>query len=100
MVDRRVGHRRDATRAPTQARNGWRPHGRRLGQPATPSKDGRNFVQTMGSTSLRHSTPMKKSGSQIVGLCYRIEIDCTPKRWMVQVLTNLPTCAFGKQGAV
>jgi transposase len=50
-LDRRVGQRRDATRAPIQARNGWRPHGRRLGQPATPSKDARNFVQTMGSTS-------------------------------------------------
>ena len=37
---------------PIQARNGWRPHGRRLGQPATPSKDARNFVQTMGSTSM------------------------------------------------
>ncbi len=53
-LDRRVGQRRDATRAPIQARNGWRPHGRRLGQPATPSKDARNFVQTMGSTSLAH----------------------------------------------
>src|SRR5579864_3937646 len=51
MLDRRVGQRRDATRAPIQARNGWRPHGRRLGQPAAPSKDCRNFVQTMGSTS-------------------------------------------------
>ena len=50
-LDRRTGLRRDATRAPIQARNGWRPHGRCLGQPATPSKDGRNFVQTMGSTS-------------------------------------------------
>src|SRR5208282_4680357 len=50
-LDRRIGQRRDATRAPIQARNGWRPPGRRLGQPATPSKDGRNFVQTMGSTS-------------------------------------------------
>jgi hypothetical protein len=54
MLDRRIGQRRDATRAPIQARNGWRPHGRLLGQPATPSKDRRNFVQTMGSTS-----PMK-----------------------------------------
>jgi hypothetical protein len=52
MLDRRTGQRRDATRAPIQARNGWRPHGRRLGQPATPCKDCRNFVQTMGSTSL------------------------------------------------
>jgi putative transposase len=42
---------RDATRAPIQARNGWRPHGRLLGQPAAPSKDCRFFVQTMGSTS-------------------------------------------------
>jgi len=39
------------TRAPIQARNGWRPSGRRLGQPAAPSKDYRIFVQTMGSTS-------------------------------------------------
>jgi len=51
-LDRKTGLRRDATRAPTQARNGWRPHGRRLGQPAAPSKNGRNFVQTMGSTSI------------------------------------------------
>jgi hypothetical protein len=52
MLDRRIGQRRDATRAPTQARNGWRSSDRRLDQPATPSKDGRIFVQTMGSTSL------------------------------------------------
>src|ERR1700735_4196500 len=32
-LDRKIGQRRDATRAPIQARNGWRPHGRRLGQP-------------------------------------------------------------------
>src|SRR5579864_6838880 len=51
MLDRNIGQRRDATRAPIQARNGWRPSGRRLGQPATPSKDCRIFVQTMGSTS-------------------------------------------------
>src|SRR5579864_2042046 len=52
MLDRKVGQRRDATRAPIQARNGWRPSGRPLGQPAAPSKDCRNFVQTMGSTSV------------------------------------------------
>ena len=50
-LDRRIGQRRDATRAPNQARNGWRPHGRLLSQPAAPSKDRQNFVQTMGSTS-------------------------------------------------
>jgi hypothetical protein len=37
-LDRRVGQRRDATRAPNQARNGWRPHGRLPGQPASPDK--------------------------------------------------------------
>src|SRR5579863_4474335 len=51
LLARRIGQRRDATRAPMQVRNGWRPHGRLLGQPATPSKNGRNFVQPMGSTS-------------------------------------------------
>src|ERR1700678_2279641 len=50
-LDRRVGQGGDPPRAPIQVRNGWRPHGRSLGQPATPSKDARNFVQTMGSTS-------------------------------------------------
>src|SRR5262249_60335851 len=50
-LDRRIGQRRDATRAPTQARSGWRPSGRLLISPAPPSMDGRNFVQTMGSTS-------------------------------------------------
>jgi hypothetical protein len=35
-----------------QVRNGWRPHGRRLDQPAAPSKNGRFFVQPMGSTSI------------------------------------------------
>jgi hypothetical protein len=29
-LDRRIGQRRDATRAPTQARSGWRPSGRLL----------------------------------------------------------------------
>jgi transposase InsO family protein len=39
MLDRRIGQRRDATRAPIQVRNGWRPYGRLLIQPARPSKD-------------------------------------------------------------
>ena len=43
--------RRDATRAPIQARNGWRPFGPPPGHPAAPSKDGQNFVQPLGSTS-------------------------------------------------
>jgi hypothetical protein len=34
-----------------QVRNGWRPSGRRSDQPAAPSKNGRFFVQLMGSTS-------------------------------------------------
>jgi hypothetical protein len=32
-LDRRIGQRRDATRAPIQARNGWRPSGRLLVSP-------------------------------------------------------------------
>ncbi len=32
-LDRRIGQRRDATRAPTQARSGWRPSGRLLISP-------------------------------------------------------------------
>ena len=32
-LDRRIGQRRDATRAPTQARSGWRPSGRLLVSP-------------------------------------------------------------------
>ena len=32
-LDRRIGQRRDATRAPIQARNGWRPSGRLLVTP-------------------------------------------------------------------
>ena len=32
-LDRRIGQRRDATRAPTQARSGWRPSGRLLDSP-------------------------------------------------------------------
>ena len=51
LLARRIGLRRDATRAPMQVRNGWRPSGRRSDQPAAPSKNGRFFVQLMGSTS-------------------------------------------------
>jgi hypothetical protein len=43
MLHREVGQRRDATRAPIQARNGGRPPGRPLGQVATSSKDCRIF---------------------------------------------------------
>src|SRR4051812_18448709 len=50
MLARGTGLRGDATRAPMQVRNGWRLH-RRLTKPASPSKDDRFLVQTMGSTS-------------------------------------------------
>ena len=52
LLARRIGLSRDGTRAPMQVRNGWRPSGRRSDQPAAPSKNGRFFVQPMGSTSL------------------------------------------------
>ena len=51
LLARRIGLSRDGTRAPMQVRNGWRPSGRRSNQPAAPSKNGRFFVQPMGSTS-------------------------------------------------
>ncbi|MGC2694485.1 MAG: hypothetical protein WA738_01715, partial [Candidatus Angelobacter sp.] len=74
-LDRKIGQRRDATRAPIQARNGWRPHGRRLGQPATPSKDGRNFVQTMGSTSegaFRHWKGKERKRDELLIECAKL----------------------------
>src|ERR1700686_3776757 len=49
---RGIGIPRDGTRAPLQTRNGWRPWGPRSFQAAAPSKNGRFFVQPMGSTSL------------------------------------------------
>ena len=52
LLARRIGLSRDGTRAPMQVRNGWRPSGRRSDQPAALSKNGRFFVQPMGSTSL------------------------------------------------
>ena len=52
MLARGTGLRGDATRAPMQVRNGWRPHRRHLTQPASLSKGDRFFVQTMGSTSI------------------------------------------------
>src|SRR5579864_372626 len=38
-LDRRIGQRRDATRAPNQARSGWRPSGRLLVNPAARPKN-------------------------------------------------------------
>jgi hypothetical protein len=60
MLARGTGLRGDATRAPMQVRNGWRPHRRHLTQPASLSKDDRFFVQMMGSTSF---------------VCYRLKIN-------------------------
>jgi hypothetical protein len=54
LLARRTGQRGDATRAPMQVRNGWRPHGRLLAQqPAALSKDCRFFVQPTRTTSYR-----------------------------------------------
>src|SRR6202163_5010946 len=58
---RRIGLSRDGTRAPMQVRNGWRPSGRRSVQAAAPSKNGRFFVQPMGSTSKSTSFPAPTS---------------------------------------
>src|ERR1035438_4175347 len=47
-LDRRIGQRRDATRAPTQARNGWRPSGRLLVTPPHHLSDGQNLSNVWG----------------------------------------------------
>src|ERR1700680_3946438 len=41
--DRRIGQRRDATRAPSQTRNGWRPYGRPLWPARSPSQEQLHF---------------------------------------------------------
>src|SRR6266446_9913986 len=57
MLARRIGQRRDATRSPMQARNGGRPLGRLLDQPAALSKDCRFFVQPSRTTSATTAEP-------------------------------------------
>ena len=49
-LDRRIGQRRDATRAPTQARSGWRPSGRLLVSPL-------HHLRTVEILSKRWGTP-------------------------------------------
>src|SRR5579862_2678107 len=48
LLARRIGLSRDGTRAPMQVRNGRRPHGRLLGQPAALSKNGRFLSKQPG----------------------------------------------------
>jgi hypothetical protein len=50
-LDRRIGQRRDATRAPIQARNGWRPSGRLLVSLPHHLSDGPNLSNLLGFTS-------------------------------------------------
>src|SRR5271167_1177402 len=73
LLARKIGLSRDGTRAPMQVRNGWRPSGRRSDQPAAPSKNGRFFVQPMGSTS---STSWGRGGV----LCWRATRQAIPRR--------------------
>ena len=47
-LDRRIGQRRDATRAPTQARNGWRPSGRLLDSPPHHLRNGEFLSKQWG----------------------------------------------------
>ena len=47
-LDRRIGQRRDATRAPSQARNVWRPSGRLLVTPPHHLSDGQNLSNLWG----------------------------------------------------
>src|SRR6266568_7193290 len=52
MLDRRIGPRRDATPAPIQARNGWRPPGRLLITPSHHLKDGQILSNLWGPPHL------------------------------------------------
>src|SRR5215471_11625746 len=47
-LDRRIGQRRDATRAPTQARSGWRPLGRLLDSPPHHLRNGEILSKQSG----------------------------------------------------
>jgi len=47
-LDRRIGQRRDATRAPIQARNGWRPSGRLLVSPLRHLRTGKILSKRWG----------------------------------------------------
>src|SRR5271157_4108725 len=47
-LDRRIGQRRDATRAPIQARNGWRPSGRLLVSPLHHLRTGKILSKRWG----------------------------------------------------
>jgi hypothetical protein len=66
---------RDATRAPNQARNGWRPSGRLLVKPAAPSKRRPNFVQPFWSTSInpRSRLDMGRRAAQYAAAHFRPE---------------------------
>src|ERR1022692_2528513 len=56
-LDRRIGQRRDATRAPTQARNGWRPSGRLLVTPPHHLSDGQNLSNLWGPPQYSRRPP-------------------------------------------
>src|SRR5450432_2502367 len=70
LLARKIGLSRDGTRAPMQVRNGRRPSGRRLAQPAAPSKNGRFFVQPMGSTSVATIHGTAGSAGAVAGLIF------------------------------
>src|SRR3989454_4524479 len=51
-LDRRIGQRRDATRAPNQARSGWRPSGRLLDSPPHHLRNGKILSKQWGPPHL------------------------------------------------
>src|SRR5208283_1277801 len=59
-LDRRIGQRRDATRAPIQARNGWRPSGRLLVTPPHHLSDGQNLSNLWGPPQLSDPSHLAK----------------------------------------
>src|SRR6516165_4749029 len=64
-LDRRIGLRRDATRAPTQARSGWAAFGPPPGQPAAGFSRGRAGPVGLGLWSPQKSE--KNSWSPVLG---------------------------------
>jgi len=59
-LDRRIGQRRDATRAPTQARSGWRPLGRLLDSPPHHLRNGEILSKQWGPP---HYDPSRRKRS-------------------------------------
>ena len=87
---------RDGTRAPMQVRNGWRPHGRLLDQPAALSKNGRFFVQPNRTTS--KSSVQNRTASSMGTAYSLLTISVRSTRSMPRVSSFRCICALLSAG--